>query len=171
MVAHPAEFGQDFGVPRMSDAGLMQGQLVKRQRGDRIDPAGHGELGGRDEELERRTAGSGVDCPGSDVSQIVGYSVDIQAGDDAWRGLGLFGGGESLDSWRVLISDELACALERSESPMTSGRAKECKRGSAQPLTMTSGPMPATSPIVRAIRGTFSFITEALRSERPRLLS
>ena len=39
VVGNSAILRQDLGVPRMNDAGLMEGQLVERQRGDRIDPA------------------------------------------------------------------------------------------------------------------------------------
>ena len=72
-------------MPRVNDAGLMEGQLIERQRGDRVDPPGHGQLGGCREELEGRAAGAGVDLSRGNIGQTARNTIDGQARNDAWR--------------------------------------------------------------------------------------
>ena len=98
VLRHVAVLGQDLGMPRVNDAGLMKGQLVERQRRDRVDLAGQGEPGGCREELVGRAAGSGIDPTGGDIGEVVWKISDPQARDDGRRGVGLFGQVQRLDA-------------------------------------------------------------------------
>ena len=98
MLGYFAVFRQDLGVPRVSDARLVKGQLVERQRRDRIDLAGHGELGGCREELVGRAAGSGIDSTRGDIGEVAWKIGDAQAWDDGRRRVRLFWPVERVDT-------------------------------------------------------------------------
>ncbi len=100
-------------MPRMSDAGLMEGQLVERQRGDGIDAAGQGKLGGCREKQEGSAAGPGVDLARGDIGQTGRNSIDFQARNDGRGRVGLFGRRDELDPHRASATEELTGALER----------------------------------------------------------
>ena len=148
-----APLREDLGVPGMTNAGLVEGLLVQGQGGDRVDSSGERQVDRGVQEGECGAAGPAVDRARAHIVEITETAARRQAGNRARHRVCFFRGGDDLDVERMFPAGQGHGALEDLGSPITTGRARARSAGSSQPRTITSGPIPATSPIVRPIKG------------------
>ena len=151
MVGHAAALGQDLGVAGVADAAGVERLLVQRQRRDRVDPPGQGQVDGRDQEVVGRPARPRID-PARAGRRPGLASVASRQGIDPRASARPPRAGRSPGP-RPGRPTQARARSSTDRLPTTNGRARVRSGESSQARAMTSGPTPATSPIVRATSG------------------
>ena len=135
---------EHLGVAGEDVSGGMQRFLVQRSGADRLDVAGHCQFGGHADVFV-----GGVACHSRQFApgQVLGKQPQIDDVDPP----GVLGVGDPFDGNDLRLQAENAAASRsRAASPMTTGGTIVATCGSSIAGTMTSGPIPAPSPMVTA---------------------
>ena len=141
-------------MARMRDAGQAERLLVQRQRGDGVDPPRQGQVDRGDEVIVSGPPGTPIDPAGLDFDQRVKRIGEPGAGGKARSGATAARPPADRRPGPWPCCPTRSSALRRTPgSPMTSGAESRWSTGSDQARASTSGPMPATSPIVKPTRG------------------
>ena len=160
-VLDAAEACQQLRMAGKGMSGPVQGLLLQRRRGDRVDLAAQGQLCRRDHRVVGRLPCPGVEPAGRDVQHV----VDPQARQGMTPSVGSASSGESISCTCRSVCQSSTARRSTPGCPTTSGRHHSCTTVSVHAPTMISGPTPAGSPKVIAIKG-FAFILVFYRREQ-----